>query len=264
MSRKLVACVLLAMSIVGFGFGLMQPVEAQGNTVTLQDAVARKLINVKLTGTDDLFFRQSAAYQIQNVSGGDIAIVIRAGLLLTPTNSDTQQLLVGEDVTATIKANQVVSGMLWAYCSELTKHAPDKDTTFRVGDIASGNLGKVAQVINRRKYEGDLGAQFAVWRITDDATQEQITGGQSGSELIGAITPLLGLAGDPFTRAESILQEAGTGLHYSEFGTPTPIKSPLPGGGSIPDILAQLQNLMRCCTCFGAFGGMFFLIFLRR
>jgi len=89
-------------------------------------------------------------------------------------------------------------------------------------------LLKVAQTSNRRKYEGDLGAQFAVWRITDNATQEQITGGQNGSELISALMPLLALAGDPFTRAESILQEAGTGLHYSEFGTHVPANSPLP------------------------------------
>ena len=264
MTRRLVACASIVFAVIAFAYIALQHASAQGISLTLQEALARKMVNVKLTGTDDLFFRQSAAYQIQNVSGSDISVVIRAGQLLTPTNTAQQQLMVAEDVTPTIKANQSVSGKLWAYCTELTKHAPDKDTTFLVGDMASGNLLKVAQQINKRKFEGDLGAQLAVWRITDNATQEEITGGQGGSELIGAIRPFLGLAGDPFTRAESILQESGTGVHYSEFGTPVPINSPLPGNVNVPDILAQLQNLFRCCCCFGAFGGIFFMIFLRR
>ncbi len=264
MRRVLTFCLSTLAVLVVLSVALMQRAEAQGNVVTLQDAVSRKLVDVRLSGTDDLFFRQSASYRIQNLSGSDLGIVIQAGLLLTPTESATQQLLVAQDLTTTVRANQVVSGTLWAYCTQLSNHAPTSATTFRIGDMAGGNLLKVAQVTNRRNYVGDLGAQLAVWRITDNATMEQITGGQAGSDLITAIKPLLGLAGDPFTRAESILQEAGTGLHYSEFGTPTPIQSPLPGGTNVNDILSFLRNIGSCCTCFGAFGGMFFLIFFRR
>jgi hypothetical protein len=265
MFRKLVVSLGIVLGVLALSLLLVQrPANAQASTVTLQDALAHKLVNVTLTGTDDVFFRQSAAYRIQNLTAGDLSVVIRAGQLLTPTDTSYQQLLVAEDVTTTIKANQVATGSLWAYCTQLSKHAPDKSVAFAVGQMASGNLGKVSQVLNRRKIEGDLGAQLAVWRITDNATLEEITGGQSGSDLISAIQPLLGLAGDPFTKAESILQEAGTGLHYSEFGTPTPIQSPLPGNTNVNDILSFLRNITSCCTCFGAFGGLFFFIFLRR
>jgi len=74
MIRKLIACTTMALCVLTLSVIVLQQVEAQGNIVTLQDAVARKLVNVKLAGTDDLFFRQSAAYQIQNVSGGDIVL----------------------------------------------------------------------------------------------------------------------------------------------------------------------------------------------
>jgi hypothetical protein len=263
LSYALIAAVLLAAAGLVLGG---RAAEAQGGAVTLQDAVARKLVNVQFHGTGDLFFREALSYTIQNAGSGDIIIVIPAGLVFTPTEESTQPLMVGQSVTLTIKAKQTAGGKLWVFCGQLSKHAPDAESVYHVGAMAEGNLLSVARVIEKHGWKGELGAQFAVWRLTDGTTQEKLLGeGQGpGSELLTAIKPFLGLAGDPFTRAETILQEAGTGLHYSDFGTPVPAQSPLPGGAGVGDILNFFQRCTSCFTCFGLFGAMAWAFFARR
>lgn len=264
LSYALIAAVLLAAAGLVLGGRAAQ---AQGGTVTLQDAVTRKLVNAQFKGTGDLFFREALSYTIQNPGSGDIIIVIPGGFIFTPTETSTQPLMVGQGVTLTIKAKQTASGKLWVFCGQLSKHAPDADSVYHAGAMAEGNLLNVARVIEKHGWKGELGAQFAVWRLTDGTTQEKLLGGDQsgpGSELLTAIKPFLGLAGDPFTRAETILQEAGTGLHYSDFGTPVPAKSPLPGGGSVGDILNFFQRCTSCFSCFGLFGALAWAFFARR
>ena len=267
MSKRLltlVICVALASAVAALW---LQPAQAQGNVpITLPDALAKKLVTVVLSSTGDLFFRDGVGYTVRNISSGDLIIVLPAGLLLPPDDNSEQTLLVTLPVTLTLKANQSTAGALSTVCTQLTKHAPSSSAKFTVGGLATGNLAAAANVIARHKWNGDLGAQFAVWRITDNMTMEDVTGGSGSqrSDLLRTIAPLLALAGDPFTRAETILQESGTGLHFSQFGTPTPLQSPLPGGASLPDVLGFIQRCLSCCPCFGALGGMFFLIFLRR
>ena len=265
--RRITLLVVIGLTAALAAFALgQQPAQAQNGAITLPDALSKKLVTVVISGSGDVFFREAVGYQIINVSGGDLVIIIPAGLLLPSADDSLQTLVVGLPVTLTIKSKGAQTGKLWVFCTQLSKHAPGSGDKYGVGGMAAGNLGNAVQVIARHGWNGDLGAQLAVWRITDNATQEQLTGGQNSqaSELISAIMPLIGLAGDPFTRAETILQEAGTGLHYSEFGTPVPAKSPLPGGTNLPDILSFFQRCTSCCTCFGAFGGLFFLVFMRR
>jgi hypothetical protein len=267
MSKRLltlVICVALASAVAALW---LQPAQAQGNVpITLPDALAKKLVTVVLSSTGDLFFREGVGYTVRNISSGDLIIVLPAGLLLPSDSSSEQTLMVTLPVTLTLKANQSAGGKLSTVCTQLTKHAPSSSAKFTVGGVATGSLAAAANVIARHKWNGDLGAQFAVWRITDNMTMEDVTGGSGTqtSDLLRTIAPLLALAGDPFTRAETILQESGTGLHFSQFGTPTPLQSPLPGGASLPDVMGFIQRCLSCCPCFGALGGMFFMIFLRR
>jgi hypothetical protein len=264
--RSVVLILSLAMAMAAAALWL-QPVAAQGSVpVPLADAVTKKLITVSLSSTGDLFFREAVAYDIRNLTNGDLIIVVPAGLLLPPDDSSEQTLLVTLPINVALKANQSATGKLWTVCTQLSKHAPGTSAHFTLGGMASGNLASAANVIARHNWNGDLGAQLAVWRITDNMTLEDVTGtgNSQASDLLRTIAPLLALAGDPFTRAETILQESGTGLHFSQFGTPTPLQSPLPGNTNPADILAFLQRCMACCPCFGAFGGLFFLIFLRR
>jgi hypothetical protein len=267
MNKRMMGMMLsLAMAVAAAALWL-QPAAAQGSVpISLPDALAKKLVTVTLSSTGDIFFREGVGYSVRNISSGDLIVVLPAGLLLPPDDSSEQTLLVTLPVTLTLKANQVAGGKLWTVCTQLTKHAPGSTAQFTLGGVATGNLAAVANVIAQHNWNGDLGAQLAVWRITDNMTMEDVTGGSGSqtSDLLRTIAPLLALAGDPFTRAETILQESGTGLHFSQFGTPTPLQSPLPGNTNPADILAFLQRCMACCPCFGAFGGLFFLIFLRR
>lgn len=266
--RKLLCVLAVAMALAAGSLLLGgRAAQAQGGGVLLTDAIARKLVNARFNGTGDLFFRDALSYTIQNAGAGDIVIVIPAGMVFTSTDESTQPLLVGQGVTLTLKANQTTSGKLWVFCGQLSKHAPDGESIYRAGAMADGNLLNVARVIEKHGWKGELGAQFAVWRLTDGTTQEKLMGDAQngpGAELLIAIKPLLALAGDPFTRAETILQEAGTGLHYSDFGTPVPMQSPLPGGAGVGDILSFFQRCASCFTCFGLFGALGWAFLSRR
>ena len=266
--RKIVviAAFSLIIALAGIAVGQRAASAQGGSPVLLQDAVSKKMVTLVLSGTGDIFFRQAAGYQITNTTPGDLIVVIPVGLLLPSDDTSLQTLVVGQAVTITLKSRQTAGGQIWVFCTQLSNHAPSSGDVYHVGSMATGNLLNVVQVIAKHGWNGDIGAQLAVWRITDNATEEQITGSSNSnaSELLRAIGPLLGLAGDPFTRAEQILQEAGTGLHYSEFGTPVPAQSPLPGNTNLPDILGFLQRCAGCCPCLGAFGGLFFLLFVRR
>jgi hypothetical protein len=225
-------------SLVVFGalVTLADTTFAQSQPLTLSDAVRQGIIEVQLNGSGEPFWQESVAYVIKNKRPTPVAIVVPAGLILEPEDDSIQRLVIAKQYTillcgtapgtraptGTPCANTTVKGKWYAFCINLSRHAPDEDSVYSVGPMATGPLLQVVRQVDQKAAAGRLGAQFAVWRVTDDFTLDAINSPDlQNSELLQIIAPLLSLARPEIDLAQSLLQDSNTGLKFYS-GTPPP------------------------------------------
>lgn len=225
-------------SLVVFGalVALADTTLAQSQPLTLPDAVRQGIVEVQLNGSGEPFWQESVAYVMKNKRPTAVTIVVPAGLILEPEDDSIQRLVIAKQYTiplcgttpgtraptGTPCASTTATGKWYAFCINLSRHAPEEDSEYHVGQMASGPLLQVVRQVDQKGAAGRLGAQFAVWRVTDDFTLDAINSPDlQSSELLQMIAPLLGLARPEIDLAQSLLEDSNTGLKFYS-GTPPP------------------------------------------
>ena len=212
--------VLISLALLGAGlFILNQPVSAtprqqSSNCILIKQAVDDHQIQVVLNANGELFYHQPVHYQITNLTGSDIVICFPIGQKVEPADSASQTLIIIDDHPISIGAGQLVEGDLSAFCINESKHAPSKDDPYSLGDLASGQLLDLAKIIQSETAQGHIGAQMAVWAITDQTTLDDLNATSSPDQpsLIESIKPLLCLAQDEVSLGARLLQDSNTGV----------------------------------------------------
>ena len=235
-ARKIIFYAAISL-MLGFAlFALTDATHAQSDRITLIEAVRQGVVDAQIRGSGDIFFQESLAFRLQNKRPTPITIVIPVGLIFEPDDKSFQGLIVPKEYVIVLCgstgatpspaaapcAGATAQGKWNGFCINLSRHAPDKDTKYHIGQMASGPLLQVVQAVDKKSAAGRLGAQFAVWRVTDDFTLDSINSPDlQNSELMELIRPLLSLARPEIDLAQSILTDSGTGLKFYT-GTPPP------------------------------------------
>jgi hypothetical protein len=192
--------VMLALALSALPAGA--PASAQVPTPTppacqpIREALDQKLISVDLTGTGNLFFRDAVAYNVENVGAKRLTLCFPAGTLLMPDDPGLQRLVLGETVIFSLDPGEVKQGTLFVFCTQSSKEAPPSGAMYTVGAEAEPDLLRLAQVIDQRSGKGRLGAQLAVWAVSDGLTLDDLNAepGAGGPSTVATIRPLLCLA----------------------------------------------------------------------
>jgi hypothetical protein len=192
------------------------PTPTPSNCILVREALNKKLIKLVLAGNGELFYHKPVHYQITNLTDKALVICFPFGQLLDPNDPGLQTLMVIDATLIDVPAGQMVEGDLAAFCIMETHHAPQKDDGYSLGKMATGNLLKLGKTIGAESASGHLGAQMAVWAITNNYSLDDLnaTAAPASGEpsLTDSIKPLLCLAQDDVSLGAKLLQDANTGV----------------------------------------------------
>jgi len=155
---------------------LFLSVNAYSDTITLNQALESKMINLSITGADKS--ENTSSYtpsytglciqmSITNMTGKNIKVFLEAGRFLQPDDSTVQRMIVTKNQMISLEKKTSKKTKVYAMCSEMMNHSPDTNTLFSLGKKADGKLLELAQLISKNNFQ-DNAAQCAIWAMTDN------------------------------------------------------------------------------------------------
>lgn len=182
--------------------------------LSIRDALDKGILELKICGAYDpgffyevldgegVHYGKCMAMVLQSKIDSFVIIKLDCGSLLVPTDSTVQTMLVTHNAEFPLYPGQTYSTRFYAMCAQLHDKAPNRETTFRIGDMADSNLLKIAVYLDANYIQNMLG-QHAVWAFTDQADFEVLKhyGADSASinktkEILSALNIKTKLMGD--------------------------------------------------------------------
>jgi hypothetical protein len=141
--------------------------------------------------------------QLTNPESEEVLVEIPCGLIFRPETGDDEQRLMSiqpaSDVVPGGGATQIEP---YVICIDASRAAPSLGTTYEVGEMASGDLLKLAECVCQEDLTaaddtdlgfGSVGVQFAVWAVSSDMNFEEMLAEEGGGA--GALDDVLGEQG---------------------------------------------------------------------
>ncbi len=142
----------------------------------LSEAIQKKLVTVNMKGAkpDTSFHGEYSSHygpcmamEIISAVNENLNLNLEYGYKLVPDDSTLQTMLVTQTLLAKLQPKQKKNYRIYAMCTEAHDGGPSPDKKFALGKRTTGNLLGLAELTNRKKYQGDA-AQNAVWCLTND------------------------------------------------------------------------------------------------
>lgn len=183
---------------------------------SVKEALAKEQVKLALAANGNLFFRDALGYTITNLTTIRLDLCFPAGMSFAPEDPGMQILLLGQTAMLSLDPGQTLSGTLFVFCTQLSKHAPTSGDGYTVESTTRPELQRMAEVIDAQGDQGRIGAQLAVWAVTDNFTLDSMlspagTGGPN--EMVNTIRPLLCLASGEVDLGEQILEASKAQVH---------------------------------------------------
>lgn len=166
------------------------------NAENIKSLVSARKIKVNCSGDDkEVHYVKPLKLKLTNISSNNVNIEIPAGFIFTPDDSTYQEIVVTEQMLATLSPGMSKEISLHGMCIEPSDHAPNSNSTFIPDRMGDAKLVKLAQFIEKNQYYTGT-AQQAVWALVDDRGLESITGFDS-TEVNNLIAFMHDLTGKP-------------------------------------------------------------------
>lgn len=106
---------------------------------------------------------------LTNTTDEEITINIPCGLVFSPTDGDTQPMMVVQPVSLALAAGETQEVTPFVICVDIAAAAPDTSTSFTIGYMAADDMLAFAECICGEELTIDgtdtVGVQFAAWSI---------------------------------------------------------------------------------------------------
>jgi len=143
--------------------------------ITIPEALKQNLISLTVTGIDyksdsvyvSSFYGPCINLRVKNISKTLVNLYEAPGRLLMPDDTDQQTIMISEVIAITLQPGQEVKKRVRGFCTEAHDGAPNINTQFSFGSMASAHLLNLSKLINEKKIY-DYTAQQAVWCLSDD------------------------------------------------------------------------------------------------
>lgn len=175
----------MARQLLIFGLLLLTNQLFGQSTVLIQDAVDKKMIDYKISGSwnmndkqqfldaDGQYFGKCMTIQIKSKADSTICINITNGLMLMCADSATQDMIITKPIYVQLEPKKSKTVQLYAMCSEIHDGVPHRQTAYKIGNMADDNLVSITKTIDDMFMHNVVG-QGAVWAYTDNETEEDI------------------------------------------------------------------------------------------
>jgi hypothetical protein len=164
------------------------------NEYSLNQAMTQQIISASfLHNPNSVHYEKPIMAQLQNESNKTVTIRIPAGLVFTADDDGDQNIVVMQDMMATLSPHQKKTLPLSGNCMEASDNAGDEGSTYSLKGKADANLYKTVQYLKTNKICPSLG-QKAIWCITDGEDLESIfdMDNDKAEDLRGYVSELTG------------------------------------------------------------------------
>ena len=112
--------------------------------------------------------------KIKNISASTVNLNELPGRFLMPDDTGQQRMMIAEPIFVSLKPGQELKRKVNAFCTESHDAAPNQETSFSFGNMATGNLLSMCKFISEKKYYGSE-AQNAVWCMSNGNNPDYIS-----------------------------------------------------------------------------------------
>ena len=151
-------------------------------TINLNDALQKKMIRIDMRGLGEVtgvnissHYGKCIGMKVTNLTNNGLIVSLETGRYLTADSNEVQNMLVTQNLMAELQPNQTRRLGIYAMCCEHHDHAPDPKSTFKPGPMSKGNVLKLAQFIEEKKFQSSI-AQNAVWALVDNTDISNVQG----------------------------------------------------------------------------------------
>jgi hypothetical protein len=112
--------------------------------------------------------------KLDNLSWKDLGIIVPAGQIFEAGDSALQNLMISKEETFLVSRGKNRIAKLFGFCVEATDSSPGEGSVFSLGEMAEGNLLKMARYLSDNNLHENQAAQYAVWAVMDEDRLESI------------------------------------------------------------------------------------------
>ncbi len=152
---------------------LIMPLGIQANQkISLKDAVDKKMVSAKITGTGytttnfSSHYGECMKFEVTNLSSTPIDVFIETGRFLIPENDSVQAMMITKEMFISLNSKASRIFIANAMCTQKPNLSPNSKRKFKIGEMATGKLLQLAKLIEKYNYQDPV-AQSAVWVITN-------------------------------------------------------------------------------------------------
>jgi hypothetical protein len=145
-----------------------KPLSAQKTTptYTLAEAVAQKLVEMRLEGTGG-HSGESLSMTCKNLKNTSFRVRVPIGQLMNPADSNLQTLVIADEQVFAMQAKATRELKLKAFCSQAGDGSPGAGSAFAVGAMGPEKLIQLLKYVSENNITDNGDIQSAVWCVTN-------------------------------------------------------------------------------------------------
>ena len=154
-----------------------------------------KLDSVTVASNGSDFYGPILSLQVTNPGSQKVLVNIPCGLIFEPDTATEQRLMVVQPISTVVASKAGAELKPYVICIDDSKHAPANASTYKIGNMATGDLLKLAAcactqpLTVNADLNREFGLQVAVWHTNDPKFPAEFT----DSPLGPALKPLMPL-----------------------------------------------------------------------
>lgn len=144
---------------------------AFGKEISISEALKNKLIAIKVKSTSG-HTGECLSLRLVNLKNSKLNIIIEAGRVFIPADSNVQNLIVVKRENIELAPNQIKTNKITAVCAQKNDAGPRQDLIFTTGSFGNIEAKKFAEWLDTKAYYNNTNTQNAMWTFTDNMAPE--------------------------------------------------------------------------------------------
>jgi hypothetical protein len=144
---------------------------AFGKEISISEAIKNKMIAIKVKSTSG-HTGECLSIRMVNLKNTKLNILIEAGRMFIPADSNVQNLIVVKRENIELAPNQNKTNKITAVCAQKEDAGPRQDLVFTTGNFGNTDAKKFAEWLDTKAYYNNSNTQNAMWTFTDNISPQ--------------------------------------------------------------------------------------------
>jgi len=154
--------------------------------ISISEALKKKMIAIKVKSTSG-HTGECLSLRLVNLKNSKLNIIIEAGRIFIPADSNVQNLIVVKRENIELAPNQIKTNKITAVCAQKNDAGPRQDLTFTTGSFGNIEAKKFAEWLDTKAYYNNTNTQNAMWMFTDNMAPEFTINSERDKEMLAFV-----------------------------------------------------------------------------